>query len=127
VAYVAAGALHVTEVSAGQSDCGAPGARRRSYGLAEHVAAESCSVQRLLVGSDGQRLLAARVDNCPVQRWGSRDPADPERPPSASGTRWSGTANAEYAPCTCCDLRQAGRGHWDQRAYEYLTAVRVGL
>ena len=70
VAYVANGALHVTELADGTGRLlAAPEHDDVSYGLAEHVAAESMYRFRgYWWAPGGQRLLAARVDNSPVQR-----------------------------------------------------------
>ena len=53
-----------------------------TYGLPEHVAAESMGRDRgFWWAPDGSRLLVARVDNAPVQRWYIASPADPAKPP----------------------------------------------
>ena len=85
VAYVTGGAMHVTELADGTGRLlAAPEHDGVSYGLAEHVAAESMYRFRgYWWAPDGQRLLAARVDNTPVLRWWIADPASPERPPRA--------------------------------------------
>ena len=70
---------------------------------------------------DGQRLLAARVDNSPVQRWWIADPADPQRPPRA--VRLPGGRNRQ-ADVTLHVLRLDGARTevtWDRAAYEYVT------
>ena len=125
VAYVADGALHVTELADGTGRLlAAPEHEEVSYGLAEHVAAESMLRSRgYWWAPDGQRLLAARVDNSPVQRWWISDPADPERPPRAVRYPAAGTANADV---TLHVLRLDGSRTevtWDRGAYEYLTAA----
>ena len=69
------------------------------------------------------RLLAARVDNSPVQRWWIADPADPERPPRAVRYAAAGTANADV---TLHVLRLDGSRTevtWDRGAHEYVTAA----
>jgi dipeptidyl-peptidase-4 len=125
VAYVADGALHVTELADG-TGCllAAPEHDDVSYGLAEHVAAESMLRFRgYWWAPDGQRLLAARVDNSPVERWWIADPADPERPPRAVRYPAAGTANADV---TLHVLRLDGSRTevtWDRGAYEYVTAA----
>jgi dipeptidyl-peptidase-4 len=83
VAYVADGALHVTERADGTGRLlAAPEHEDVAYGLAEHVAAESMDrFSGYWWAPDGRRLLAARADNSPVQRWWIADPANPERPP----------------------------------------------
>ena len=123
VAYVADGALHVTELADGSGRLlTAPEHDDVSYGLAEHVAAESMYRYRgYWWAPDGRRLLAARVDNSPVQRWWIADPADPARPPRAVRYPAAGTANADV---TLHVLRLDGTRtevSWDRGAYEYLT------
>ena len=125
VAYVADGALHVTELADGTGRLlAAPEGDDISYGLAEHAAAESMGRYRgYWWAPDGQRLLAARVDNSPVQRWWITDPVEPERPPRAVRYPAAGTANADV---TLHVLRLDGSRTevtWDRGAYEYLTAV----
>ncbi len=125
VAYVADGALHVTELAGGTGRLlAAPEHDDVSYGLAEHVAAESMYRFRgYWWAPDGRRLLAARVDNSPVQRWWIADPVDPERPPRAVRYPVAGTANAVV---TLHVLRLDGSRTevtWDRGAYEYLAAA----
>jgi dipeptidyl-peptidase-4 len=125
VAYVADGALHVTGLADGTGRLlAAPEHADVSYGLAEHVAAESMLRFRgYWWAPDGQRLLAARVDNSPVQRWWIADPVDPERPPRAVRYPAAGTANADV---TLEVLRLDGSRTevtWDRGAYEYVTAA----
>ena len=125
VAYVADGALHVTELTDGTGRVlAAPEHDEVSYGLAEHVAAESMYRFRgYWWAPDGQELLAARVDNAPVQRWWIADPADPGQPPRAIRYPAAGTANADV---TLHVLRLDGSRTevtWDRAGYEYLTAA----
>jgi dipeptidyl-peptidase 4 len=126
VAYVTGGALHVTELADGTTRLlAAPEHDDVSYGLAEHVAAESMHrFQGYWWAPDGQRLLAARVDSAPVQRWWIADPADPGRPPRAVGYPAAGTANADV---TLHVLRLDGTRTeviWDRGAYEYLATAQ---
>ena len=125
VAYVADGALHVTELADGTGRLlAAPEHDAVSYGLAEHVAAESMLRFRgYWWAPDGQRLLAARVDNSAVQRWWITDSANPERPPRAVRYPAAGTANADV---TLHVLRLDGSKTevtWDRGAYEYLATA----
>jgi dipeptidyl-peptidase-4 len=125
VAYVAEGALHVTELADGTGRLlAAPEHEGVAYGLAEHVAAESMHRFRgYWWAPDGQRLLVVRADNSPVQRWWITDPANPERPPRAIRYPAAGTANADV---TLHVLRLDGTGTevtWDRGAYEYLAAA----
>jgi dipeptidyl-peptidase-4 len=96
VAYVSDRSLRVVELAdgndrlvAGEDD------PEVSWGLAEHVAAESMHRTRGHWWSpDGTHLLAARVDLTPVQRWWIADPANPDRPPREIPYPAAGTANA---------------------------------
>jgi dipeptidyl-peptidase-4 len=122
VAYVAGGALHVTELAGGTGRLlAAPEHDEVSYGLAEHVAAESMGRFRgYWWAPDGQGLLAARVDNSPVQQWWITDPANPERAPRGVRYPAAGTANADV---TLHVLRLDGSRTevtWDRGAHEYL-------
>ena len=125
VAYVTDGALHVVDLATDVSQVLArPESDEVAYGLAEHVAAESMHRPRgFWWAPDGRQLLAARVDNSPVQQWWIADPANPERPPRAIRYPAAGTANAEV---TAHVLRLDGTRtelNWDRKAFEYLTAV----
>jgi dipeptidyl-peptidase-4 len=125
VAYVTGGALHVTELADGTGRLlAAPEHDDISYGLAEHVAAESMYRFRGYWWAPcGQRLLATRVDNSPVQRWWITAPADPGRSPRAVRYPAAGTANADV---TLHVLRLDGSRAevtWDRGAYEYVTAA----
>lgn len=125
VAYVTDGALHVAVLADGTDrTLAAPEHDDVTYGLAEHVAAESMHRFRGHWWSpDGQRLLAARVDNSPVQRWWIADPANPERPPRAIRYPAAGTANADVSLHV---LRLDGTRTevtWDRAAYEYLATA----
>jgi dipeptidyl-peptidase 4 len=125
VAYVTGGALHVTELADGTGRVLAvPEHDDVSYGLAEHVAAESMYRYRgYWWAPDGRQLLAARVDNSPLLCWFIADPANPERPPRAVRYPAAGTANADV---TLHVLRLDGTRTevtWDRVAYEYLAAA----
>jgi dipeptidyl-peptidase-4 len=66
-----------------------------TYGLAEHVAAESMERHRGHWWSpEGDRLAVARVDNSPVGVWYLSDPTDPSAPPTAQRYPAAGTGNA---------------------------------
>jgi dipeptidyl-peptidase-4 len=122
VAYVADGALHVVELADGTDLLiAAPEHAEVSYGLAEHVAAESMSRYRgYWWAPDGSQLLAARVDNSRVLRWWIADPASPQNPPRAIRYPAAGTANADVSLLV---LRMDGTRTevaWDRSAFEYL-------
>ncbi|MCW2932810.1 MAG: peptidase prolyl oligopeptidase active site domain protein, partial [Actinomycetia bacterium] len=125
VAYVTDGALHVVELDGGADRLlAAPEHADVTYGLAEHVAAESMSRYRgFWWAPDGRQLLVARVDNSPVLRWWIADPANPQRPPRAIRYPAAGTPNAEV---TLHVLRLDGTRtevSWDRNAFEYLATA----
>src|SRR6266702_4518840 len=80
LAYVRAGALRVASLADpadGQVLAEAAGV---TFGLAEFIAAEEMGRTRGYWWSpDGSALLAARVDETPVNRWHIADPANPDR------------------------------------------------
>ncbi|MFD5830108.1 prolyl oligopeptidase family serine peptidase [Lentzea sp. NPDC060358] len=96
VAYVAQGALRVVELSSGEDRAVAePDGEDVTFGLAEFIAAEEMSRYRgYWWAPDGRHLLAARVDNAPVQRWYIADPANPATVATEIAYPSAGTANA---------------------------------
>jgi dipeptidyl-peptidase-4 len=95
VAYVHDGTLRVTTLD-GEQDREVAGEPGVTYGLAEFVAAEEMDRTRGYWWSpDGTELLAARVDESPVQRWHIADPANPDREPTEIAYPAAGTPNAE--------------------------------
>ncbi|WP_329362188.1 S9 family peptidase [Streptomyces sp. NBC_00669] len=127
VAYVTDGALHVLDLAGGADLALAePESGEVTYGLAEHVAAESMHRHRGYWWSpDGSRLLVARVDNAPVARWWIADQVDPEHHPREMAYPAAGTANADVSLHL---LAADGTGDrtevdWDRAGYEYLATV----
>lgn len=125
VAYVTGRSLHVVELADGNDQLVAEDEDPEvSWGLAEHVASESMSRSRGHWWSpDGTSLLAARVDQTPVQRWWIGDPANPTRPPREIAYPAAGTANA-LVSLHAFDL--SGKSveiEWDRAAYEYLVSA----
>ncbi|KOX44068.1 S9 family peptidase [Streptomyces sp. NRRL F-7442] len=125
VAYVARGALRVVGAE-GEGDRALAEADGEgvTYGLAEFVAAEEMSRSRGFWWSpESDRLLVARVDDTPVQRWWISDPAHPGRDPQHVPYPAAGTPNA--------DVRlfvvglDGGRTEvlWDRARYPYLARV----
>jgi len=132
VAYVSGGALRVTEAD-GSADraVAEPDGADVGFGMAEHVAAESAGRSRgYWWAPDGRRLLVARVDSSPVQRWYVADLSDPARPPAEIRYPAAGTANAAVS-LWIADLDAAPGGDrpgagltpvdWDSARFEYLT------
>ena len=125
VAYVSAGALHVVDVD-GAPDRAllTPESDDVTYGLAEFVAAEEMGRQEgHWWAPDGTRLVVARVDVSPVQRWYISDPAVPEARPLEVRYPVAGTDNADVT-LHLIDLAGATVPvTWDTRQLEYLVAV----
>ncbi|MFJ6063430.1 prolyl oligopeptidase family serine peptidase [Streptomyces tendae] len=125
VAYVAQGALRVVGAEGdGDRALAEADGEGVTYGLAEFVAAEEMARSRGFWWSpESDRLLVARVDDTPVQRWWISDPAHPERDPQHVPYPAAGTANA--------DVRlflvglDGGRTEvlWDRARYPYLARV----
>ena len=122
VAYVTDGALHVVELADGSGRALAePESAEVSYGLPEHVAAESFHRYRgYWWAPDGRQLLAARVDNSPLQRWWIADPASPQTPPRAVRYPSAGTANADVSLHILSLDGSRAEVRWDRTAFEYL-------
>jgi dipeptidyl-peptidase 4 len=125
IAYAAGGALRVIGAD-GTADraVAVPDGPDVTFGLAEHVAAESMGRDRgYWWAPDGQRLLAARVDSAAVACWYVTDPADPGRPPRAVRYPAAGTANATVTLwITGLDGRRT-EARWDTGAFEYVPAA----
>ena len=122
VAYVSGRALRVIEVASGADRALAePEDEQISYGLAEFVAAEEMQRMRgFWWAPDGEAVLAARVDESPVQRWHIADPANPGRTPVEVAYPAAGTPNADVSLVV---LRLDGGRQpveWDRETYPYL-------
>jgi dipeptidyl-peptidase-4 len=95
-----------------------------TYGLPEHVAAESMGRHRGYWWSpDGDRLAVARVDNSPVQTWHLADPSRPEAPPMARRYPPAGTDNADVSLWVVGLDGSRVEVRWDRDAFEYLVEV----
>ncbi|MBY8884139.1 prolyl oligopeptidase family serine peptidase [Streptomyces sp. PTM05] len=124
VAYVSGGALRVVaadgsgdRVVAGPGD----GEGHVTWGLAEFVAAEEMDRSRGYWWSpDGDRLLAARVDDSPVRRWWIADPANPRDAPAEVAYPAAGTPNAEVTLALCGLDGSRTEVTWDRERYPYL-------
>jgi dipeptidyl-peptidase 4 len=125
VAYVAAGELRVIGAD-GHDDrpLATPETADVTYGLAEHVAAESMGRHRGFWWSpESDRLAVARVDNGPVQMWHLADPSRPEAPPTGHRYPPAGTDNADVSLWVLGFDGSRVEVRWDRRAYEYLVEV----
>ncbi|MEN8655226.1 prolyl oligopeptidase family serine peptidase [Streptomyces sp. 21So2-11] len=139
IAYVAGGALRVVRADGtGDRPLTEPEGPDVTYGLADHVAAESIGRSRGYWWSPrSDALIVARVDASMVNRWYVSDPADPARAPRAVRYPAAGTANARTAlhlvtvdgSPTPVRLPHAAPGEeappgvWNDRAFEYVVAV----
>jgi dipeptidyl-peptidase-4 len=125
VVYVSRGALRIIgRDGSGDRELIAPDGPEVTFGLPEHVAQESMYRNRgYWWAPSGARLLVARVDLAPVQRWYIADPAHPGSPPIEMAYPVVGTANADVS-LWLVDL-DGGRVEvrWDRVAYEYLVDV----
>jgi dipeptidyl-peptidase 4 len=126
VAYVCAGTLRIAELdSSADRPLAEPDGPAITWGLAEFVAQEEMDRTRgYWWAPDGQRLLVARVDEAPVQRWYIADPANPGRQPAEVAYPAAGTPNAVVS-LALVDLdgsRQDVR--WDDGSYPYLVAAQ---
>ncbi|GIF41589.1 S9 family peptidase [Actinoplanes xinjiangensis] len=95
-----------------------------TWGLPEHEASESMDrFQGYWWAPDGRSLVAARVDNSPVQVWYISDPAHPEKPPTALRYPAAGTPNADVSLHVLGLDGSRVEIDWDRRAFEYVTRV----
>jgi dipeptidyl-peptidase-4 len=95
LAYVRGGALRVASLADPADDQVVAEAAGVTFGLAEFIAAEEMGRTRgYWWAPDGSALLAARVDEAPVNRWHIADPANPDRAPAEVAYPAAGTPNA---------------------------------
>ncbi|MEH0418755.1 S9 family peptidase [Streptomyces sp. B21-083] len=125
VAYVADGALRLADLAGGQSRVLAePESETVTYGLAEFIAAEEMSRSRgFWWSSESDRLLVARADDAPVDRWWISDPAHPEREPQRVAYPAAGTLNAEVRLFVLTLSGVRTEVVWDRARYPYLARV----
>ncbi|MET9366944.1 S9 family peptidase [Streptomyces griseoflavus] len=125
VAYVAQGALRVTGAEgADDRALATPDAEQVTYGLAEFVAAEEMGRSRgFWWAPESDRLLVARVDDTPVQRWWISDPARPEREPHPVRYPAAGTPNADVRLFVIGLDGARTEVSWDRARYPYLAHV----
>lgn len=125
VAYVARGALRVVAAEGtGDRALATPEAEDVTYGLAEFVAAEEMGRSRgFWWAPESDRLLVARVDDTPVERWWIADPAHPGREPSRVAYPAAGTANADVRLFVIGLDGVRTEVSWDRARYPYLARV----
>ncbi len=125
VAYVARGALRVTATEgADDRALATPESEEVTYGLAEFVAAEEMGRSRgFWWAPESDRLLVARVDDTPVQRWWISDPARPDREPHHVRYPAAGTPNADVRLFVVGLDGTRTEVSWDRARYPYLAHV----
>ncbi|KAA5827161.1 S9 family peptidase [Saccharopolyspora hirsuta] len=125
VSYVSGRALRVIEVDgSGDRALAAPDGPNITWGAAEFIAAEEMSrFQGYWWAPDGSRLLAARVDESPVQNWYLGDPNDPGRVPTPVRYPAAGTANAEVTLALVDLDGNRVPVDWDRQAFPYLVTA----
>ncbi|MGN6521785.1 MAG: prolyl oligopeptidase family serine peptidase [Actinomycetes bacterium] len=95
-----------------------------TWGLAEFVAAEEMSRYRGTWWSpSGDRLLATRVDEAPVNVWHIADPAHPESEPLTVRYPAAGTPNADVRVFVVSLDGDRTEAVWDRDAYPYLATA----
>jgi dipeptidyl-peptidase-4 len=125
IAYVSEGSLRVVDVFSGEDwELARPDTPDVSYGVAEHVAAEEMHRLRgFWWAPDGERLLAARVDDSLVQRWWISDPANPQNSPRSIRYPVAGTDNSEVALYIFRLNGERTQVVWDHVSFEYLVSA----
>ncbi|MEU6574390.1 prolyl oligopeptidase family serine peptidase [Streptomyces sp. NPDC046805] len=125
VAYVNNGSLRVVGAEGdGDRALAEPDSDGVSYGLAEFIAAEEMGRSRgYWWAPESDRLLVARVDDTPVQRWWIADPARPEREPEHVAYPAAGTPNADVRLFVIGLDGARTEVVWDRERYPYLAHV----
>jgi dipeptidyl-peptidase 4 len=125
VAYLSGGALRVIGFDGADDRALAePDGENVSYGAADFIAAEELSRFRGYWWSpDGRELLAARVDDSPVNRWHIADPAHPDQPARKVGYPAAGTPNALVSLVRLGLDGSRAPVVWDTSGFEYLATV----
>jgi dipeptidyl-peptidase-4 len=125
VAYVSGGQLRVIGADGrGDRALATPETPDVTYGLPEHVAAESMGRHHGYWWSpESDRLAVARVDNERVQTWHLVDPSRPDAPPMAHRYPPAGTDNADVSLWVLGLDGSRVEVQWDREGFEYLVAV----
>ncbi|MEV0701300.1 prolyl oligopeptidase family serine peptidase [Saccharopolyspora sp. NPDC050389] len=125
IAYLSGGQLRVIDVDgSGDRALAEPDGADITWGAAEFIAAEEMDRHRGYWWSpDGSRLLAARVDESPVQHLYLGDPSAPLSEPTAMRYPAAGTANADVSLAVLdLDGNQVDV-EWDRQAFPYLVTA----
>ncbi|MCF2532948.1 S9 family peptidase [Yinghuangia soli] len=126
IAYTAGGELRVIGTDGtGDRALATPENPEITWGVAEFIAAEEMQRFRGYWWSpDGTALIAARVDNAPVDRWWIADPANPASAPQEIAYPAAGTPNADV---TLFAFAAASGDRteltWDRKEFPYVVNV----
>ncbi|MBV9871038.1 MAG: S9 family peptidase [Frankiaceae bacterium] len=125
IAYVDGRELRLVDLGSGEDRLIAGEAEETvSWGRAEFVAAEEMNRLRgFWWAPDGSSLLAARVDEAPVQQWWISDPAHPENPPTRVRYPVAGTPDADVSLWLVRLSGDRTEIRWDRERYPYLARV----
>jgi dipeptidyl-peptidase 4 len=130
VAYVVDGSLHVQDLSLQDRAGGSSRVLARDddpdihWGLAEFIASEELERHRGYWWSpDGERIVAARVDERPVLTWYIASPVDPTAPPRPVRYPQAGTDNADVSLSVLGLDGSRVDIDWDREAFCYLVKV----
>ncbi len=125
VAYAAGGALHAVRNDGSDARVLAgPDAPSVAWGVAEFVAAEEMDRHRGYWWSpEGTAVLAARVDDSPVNRWYIADPANPSTPAAEVAYPAAGTDNADVSLHVLSLDGERTEVSWDRTGFPYLVSV----
>jgi dipeptidyl-peptidase-4 len=126
IAYVTGGAVHVLSADgAADRQLAAPESPEVTYGLTDHVSAESIGrMHGYWWAPDSRALLVARTDTRAVRRRYLADPSEPHLPPRVQRYPAAGSANADVSALV---LRLDGSSvevDWDREESEYLVDAR---
>ena len=125
LAYVVDGTLHVHDVADGSGRVLAHDDDPDiSWGVAEFIASEELERYRGYWWSpDGERVVAARVDERPVLTWYISSPVDPAAPPRAVRYPQAGTDNADVSLAVLGLDGSRVDVDWDRDSFPYLVNV----
>jgi dipeptidyl-peptidase-4 len=125
IAYLSGGTLRVIGVDGADDRALAqPDTADVRYGAADFIAAEEFDRHRGYWWSpSGDEILAARVDDSPIERWHIADPANPWQPVHEVRYPAAGTPNAKVGLVRLGLDGSRTPVVWDADGFEYLVSV----
>lgn len=118
IAYRRGNALHVVEMTGSDDAVAFDDHDDMVYGTTEHAGARGH-----WWSPDGLRLLVARTDYSPVERWHLHDGVDPAAPPRVVRYAAVGKANVDTTLWLVSLGGSRQEVHWDRRSFEYLVGA----